>query len=99
MMEVKSVGVKSLFKMGFFFYLAVMLVVGVVGLLFLLFSLITNFSVTALTSSLGAVVVYVLVALFYGLLAAVFLGLSGFVYNKLAQRFGGVKLELDEVEK
>lgn len=95
MKELKSFDIKSLFKLGFFFYLAVMLVVGFVGLLFLIFNLVTNFSMTNLTASLGAIVVYVLVALFYGLMAALALGLSGFVYNKLAQKFGGVKLNLE----
>lgn len=97
-MEVKAVNLKSLFKLGFFFYLAIMVVVGVVGLLMLLYGLVTNFSTTTLMSSLGAILVYVLVALFYGLLAAVMMVLSGFIYNKLANKFGGVKLDLEEAK-
>lgn len=97
-MEVKAVDLKSLFKIGFAFYLVVMLAVGLVGLLFMIFGLVTNFSTAQLVASLGAIVVYVLVSLFYGLIAALFLALSGFVYNKLAKKFGGVKVEAEKLE-
>ncbi len=80
------------------FYLAIMLVVGVAGLLVLLFGLITNFSTSTLLGSLGAIVVYLVMALVYGLVAAVAMVLSGFIYNKLAAKFGGVKLELQKEE-
>ncbi|MBI3384646.1 hypothetical protein HY030_00450 [Candidatus Gottesmanbacteria bacterium] len=98
MMEVKSVAPKSLFKVGFFFYLAMMLVVGLVGLVFLVFNLATNYSSAALTGALGAIAVYVGMALFYALVAAVFLGVSGVLYNKIAKRFGGIKVETEEIK-
>lgn len=97
-LEIKSVNLKSLFKLSFIFYLVVMVIVGFFGLLFMLFGLVTNFSTTQLTAALGAIVIYVLVSLFYGLMAAVFMFLSGLVYNKLANRFGGIKIETRESE-
>lgn len=97
-MEIKSINLKSMFKLGFFFYLAVMMVVGVIGLLFMIIGLVTNFSTGSLTAALGAVVIYIIIALFYGLVAALFLSLSGFVYNKLAAKFGGIKIDVGEVK-
>ncbi|MCL5675896.1 MAG: hypothetical protein M1120_02085 [Patescibacteria group bacterium] len=98
MTEVKSVHLKSLFKIGFFFYLVVMLAVGIVGLVFMLAGLVTNFSTSALTGALGAIVIYLVLTLIYSLLAAVVLALSGFLYNKVAQKFGGVQVEIGEKE-
>lgn len=97
-MEIKSINLKSLFKLGFFFYMIVMMVVGAIGLVFLLFGLVTNFSTTTLVATLGSILIYVVVALFYGLIAAVFMSLSGLVYNKLAGKFGGVKVEVEKEE-
>lgn len=98
MMEIKSFNVKSLFKLGFTFYLLLMLVVGLLGLLFLLFNLVTNFSLGNLGAAGGAILIYLLMSLVYGLVAALILGVSGFVYNKLAKKFGGVKLEIEKIE-
>lgn len=96
MKEIKSVNLKSLFKIGFFFYLMVMLVVGVVGLVFMVFGLVTNFSSSALTGALGAIVIYLVLALVYSLLAASFMAISGFAYNKIAGKVGGIQVELEE---
>lgn len=98
MMEIKSVDLKSLLKIGFVFYLLLMLVVGVIGLFFLLFNLVTNFSPAALGAVGGAVLVYLLMSLVYALVAALIFGLSGLIYNKLAERFGGVKVELEKLD-
>lgn len=98
MMEVKSVDPKSFLKLGFFFYLSVMLVVGLLGLVFLVSSLVTNYSASSLTGALGAIAVYVGMALFYALVAALFLGISGFLYNKIAKKFGGLKIEVEEIK-
>ncbi len=97
MREIKSLGLKSLFKLGFFFYLVVMLVVGVVGLVVMIAGLVTNFSTSALTGALGAIVIYLVLTVVYSLLAAVVLSLSGFLYNKVAGKFGGLKVEIGEV--
>ncbi len=96
MTEIKSVNLKSLFKIGFFFYLVVMLVVGLVGLVFMVVGLVTNFSTSALTGALGAIAIYLVLTVVYSLLAAVVLSLSGFLYNKVAERVGGVKVEVEE---
>ena len=98
MMEVKSVAPKSLLKLGFFFYLAMMLVVGLVGLVFLVLSLVTNYSASSLTGAFGAIAVYVGMALFYAVVGGLMMGVAGFVYNKIAKRFGGIKIEVEEVK-
>ncbi len=98
MMEIKSVAPKSLLKTGFFFYLGAMLIIGLVGLIFLIFSLITNFSTASLAGALGAIAVYVGMALFYALIAAGFLGVAGVFYNKIAGKFGGIKIEVEEIK-
>lgn len=95
MKEIKSFSLKSLFKLGFFFYLVVMLVVGAVGLVVMVTGLVTNFSTSALTGALGAVVIYLVLTVVYSLLAAVVLALSGFLYNKVAEKFGGIKVEME----
>ncbi len=98
MVEVKTFNPKSLFKVGFVFYLAVMLLVGVAGLVALLYSLVTGFSTTALAAAGGAAVIYLITALFYALAAACFMAVSGLVYNKIAKKFGGIKVEVEEIK-
>ena len=98
MMEVREIDVRSSFKIGFIFYTIIMVLVGVIGLLFLLYNLITNFSLANLGAAGGAILIYLLMSLVYGLIAALFFGLAGFVYNKIAARFGGVRIELEKLD-
>lgn len=97
MMELKSFNIKSLFKVGVAIYLTVMVFVGIIGGIFMLYNIITNFSLGALSAAGAAILVYIILTIAYSLVAGIIFAVVGFIYNKLAEKIGGIKLELEKI--
>ena len=101
-LEIKRIELFSLFKITFFVYAAIGLVVGIFyGFFLLAATMLENRFIEEgfpafglLGGALGLVLIPV-IAVFYGALGSVFVTIVGFLYNVFAGFVGGVRLETD----
>ena len=101
-LEIKRIELFSLFKIAFFLYAVIGLLM---GLCYGFFLLAASFLETAfvdeaipgfgfLGGMLGLVLIPIM-AVFYGAFGSVFVTIGGFLYNMFARFIGGIRLETD----
>jgi len=101
-LEIKRIELFSLFKIAFFVYAAIGLVVGIFyGFFLLAGTMLGNAYLDEGLPELGlfggvlGLVLIPVIAVFYGALGSVFVTIIGFLYNVFAGFAGGVCLETD----
>jgi hypothetical protein len=99
-LEVKRIELWSLFKIAFFIYAAIGLVVGMFyGFFLLLATALENalieegFPDFGLIGGVLGLVLIPVIALFYGAIGSVFVTIVGFLYNLFAGFVGGVRFD------
>ena len=101
-LEIKRIGLFSLFKIAFFIYALIGLVAGLFYGFFLLAATLLEhafieegFPEFGILGGVFGLILIPVIALFYGAIGSVFVTIVGFLYNVFAGMVGGVRLDTE----
>ncbi|MBN2460671.1 MAG: hypothetical protein JXB60_03605 [Candidatus Cloacimonetes bacterium] len=92
--EIKNLNVLSFFKVALYFSIIPAVIIFLMGIILFLFGIISDE-----TELIFIGIVYIFLPGFMAAIYGVMGMLVSFIYNFLAQRFGGVRLTFEEIKK